>query len=83
MARILEIKFDLELAIFKVKGVCKNFLTIFFISSTWNYIEIPSQTFMTNKTNFYIALYVAAGLVDISTSSQVGDSTWDIQWFYV
>ena len=49
---ILKIKFDLELAIFKVKGVCGNFLTIFFIFSAWNYIEIPSQTSMTNETNF-------------------------------
>ena len=49
---ILEIKFDFELAIFKVKGVCGNFLTIFFIFSAWNYIWITSQTFMTNKTNF-------------------------------
>ena len=30
---ILEIKFDLELAILKVKGVCGNFFTIFFIFS--------------------------------------------------
>ena len=30
---VLEIKFDLELAIFKVKGVCGNFFTIFFIFS--------------------------------------------------
>ena len=30
---ILEIKFDLELAIFKVKGVCGNFFTIFLILS--------------------------------------------------
>ena len=44
--------FDLELAIFKVKGLCGNFLTIFFILSAWNCIEIPSQTFMTNETTF-------------------------------
>ena len=30
---ILEIKFDLEWTIFKVKGVCGNFDTIFFIFS--------------------------------------------------
>ena len=49
---ISEIKFVLELTIFKVKGVCGNLLTIFFIFSTWNYIQIPFQTFMTNETNF-------------------------------
>ena len=49
---ILEIKFDLETVIFKVKGVCGNFFTIFFIFSAWNYIEVPFQTFMTNETNF-------------------------------
>ena len=95
-------KFDLEIKIFMVKGICGNFqlffnyfLTIFYvfsgsnyirkpsknlayirneiwpwivdfqgegclrepfhyfpIFSAWNYIEIPSQTFMTNETNF-------------------------------
>ena len=44
--------FDLEFEIFQVKGVCGNFFTIFFIFSSWNYIEIPSQTFMTKQ--FYI-----------------------------
>ena len=43
---------NLKLTIFKVKGVCGNFLTIFFIFSARNYIEIPSQTFMTYETNF-------------------------------
>ena len=32
---------------------------------------------------FTLHFTLPAGLVDISTSSQVGDSTWDIQWFYV
>ena len=44
-------KFDLELAIFNVKGVCENF-TIFFIFSARNYIEISPQTFMTNERDF-------------------------------
>ena len=33
-------KFYLELAIFKVKDVCGNFFTIFFIFIAWNYIEM-------------------------------------------
>ena len=44
--------FEIELVIFKVKDVCGNFFTIFFILSAWNYIEMSSQTFMTNRTNF-------------------------------
>ena len=32
---------------------------------------------------FTLHFTLPAGLVDISTSSQVGDSTWDIQWFHV
>ena len=54
------------MAIFKVKGVCRNFLTIYFIFRAWNYIEIPSQTFMTNETNFlHCTLRCSAGLVAI------------------
>ena len=48
----IRIKFDLGLAIFKVKGGCGNFFTISFILSAWNYMGILSQTFMTNETNF-------------------------------
>ena len=38
-----------------------------------------------DKWNKFFTLHftLRAELVDISTSSQVGDSTWDIQWFYV
>ena len=35
---ILEMKFDLEIEIFKVKGVCGNFLTIFYSFRASNYI---------------------------------------------
>ena len=38
-----------------------------------------------DKWNKFFTLHftLPSGLVDISTSSQVGDFTWDIQWFYV
>ena len=45
---------DHEIEILKVKDVCGNFLTIFFIFSALNYIEIPSQAFMTNENNFLL-----------------------------
>ena len=32
---------------------------------------------------FTLHFTLPAGLVDISTSIQIGDSTWDIQWFFV
>ena len=32
---------------------------------------------------FTLHFTLPAGLVDISTSCQFGDSTWDIQWFYI
>ena len=32
---------------------------------------------------FTLHFTLPAGLVGISTTHQVGDSTWDIQWFYV
>ena len=80
---ILEMESDLKIEIFKVKGVCGNFFTILFIFSAWNYIEIPSQTLMTNEPFFTFHFTLPAGLVGILTSSQFGDSTWDIQWFYV
>ena len=40
---ILEMKFDLETEIFKVKGVCGNFFTIFYVFSASKYIRKPSK----------------------------------------
>ena len=121
---ILEIKFDLEIEIFKVKGAYGNFFTIFYAFSASNYVRKPSQnsaytrneiwpwnrdfqgqeclclnffyirrvklrrntlSSLHNKWDKFFTLHftLPAGLVDISTSSQVGYSTWDIQWFYV
>ena len=40
---ILEMKFDLEIEIFKVKGVCGNFFTIFYVFSASNYTRKPSK----------------------------------------
>ena len=40
---MLEMKLDLEIEIFKVKGVCGNFFTIFYVFSASNYIRIPSR----------------------------------------
>ena len=36
-------KFDLEIDIFKVKGVCRIFFTIFYVFSASNYIPKPSE----------------------------------------
>ena len=111
--------FDLEIEIFKVKGVCVNFFTISYVFSASNYIRKPSKNlaYIRNKIwpwigdfqgqvclreFFYYFFHIQrvklhrntlsnlhdewdkfftlhftlpAGLVDISTSSQVGDST--------
>ena len=40
---ILELKFDPEIEIFKVKGVCGNFFTIFYVFSASSYIRKPSK----------------------------------------
>ena len=118
---ILEMKFDLEIEIFKVKGVCGSFFTIFYVFSGSNYIRKPSNnlSYIRNKiwplivdfqgqgclrefhhyffhiqrvklhrntlSNhhdkwdkfFTLHFTMPAGLVDISTSIQVVDSTWD------
>ena len=75
---ILEMKFDLELAIFKVKGVCENVFTIFFIFNAWNYIEIPSQTFMRNETNFlYCTLRCLRGC-SIYRPADNDPRTWEL-----
>ena len=39
----LEMKFDFGIEIFKVKGVCGNFLTIFYVFSASNYRWKPSK----------------------------------------
>ena len=84
---ILEIKFDLELAIFKVKGLRKFSYYFFHIQRVKLHrnTEIPSQTFMKNETNFlHCTLRCLRGWSLYRPSSQVvGDSTWNIQWFYV
>ena len=48
---LLEMKFDLEVEIFKVKGVYRNFLSIFFIFSASNSIRKPYKnlTYIRNK----------------------------------
>ena len=125
---IIEMKFDLEIEIFKFKGVCGIFFTIFYVLSASNYIRKPSKNwaYSRNKiwpwignfqgqgclreffyyvfnihrvklhSNFLSNLHdkwdkfftlhftLPAGLIVTSTSSsQVGDSTWGIHWFYV
>ena len=40
---IREMKFNIEIEIFKVKGVCGNFFTFFYVFRASNYIQKPSR----------------------------------------
>ena len=75
--------FDFEIEIFNIKAVCSNSFTIFYVFSASNYIQNTLSN-LHDKWDKFFALHftLPAGLVDASTSSQVGDSTWDIHWFY-
>ena len=73
---ILEMKFDLGIEIFKIKDFCRNFLHI-------QRVKLHRNTLSNLNKKLDKFFTLPAGLVDISTSSQVGYSTWNIQWFYV
>ena len=51
---------------FEGQGCMREFFNYFFIFSAWNYIEILSQTFMTNETNFHTAKRLIAYLVVVT-----------------
>ena len=68
---------------FQGQGCLREFFYYFFHIQR---VKVQINTFsnLPDEWDKFFTLHftLPAGLVDISTSRQVGDSTWDIQWFY-